>query len=269
MRSYPIVLSRRAALAGTGALVLSFSLAPPVLAQQSAQQRNGPNPPAPAPQLPGSLQVAPLLDSWIRIDPEGSITVFTGRAELGQGIKTALLQVAAEQLDADLAQLKLITADTSQTPNEGYTSGSHSMQDSGTAIMNAAAQVRQLLIEQAAQRIGSPADQMKTENAAVLAPDGRRFSYGDLVSDQLLHAQAAPQSPLKDPGSYRVMNRAIQRVDIPAKVTGGAAYVQDLRLPRMAHGRIVRPPSYGAQLTALDSGSVEKMPGVVKVVRDG
>jgi CO/xanthine dehydrogenase Mo-binding subunit len=269
MRSYPIVLSRRAALAGTGALVLSFSLAPPVLAQQSAQQRNGPNPPAPAPQLPGSLQVAPLLDSWIRIDPDGSITVFTGRAELGQGIKTALLQVAAEQLDADLAQLKLITADTSQTPNEGYTSGSHSMQDSGTAIMNAAAQVRQLLIEQAAQRIGSPADQMKTENAAVLAPDGRRFSYGDLVSDQLLHAQAAPQSPLKDPGSYRVMNRAIQRVDIPAKVTGGAAYVQDLRLPRMAHGRIVRPPSYGAQLTALDSGSVEKMPGVVKVVRDG
>jgi CO/xanthine dehydrogenase Mo-binding subunit len=110
---------------------------------------------------------------------------------------------------------------------------------------------------------------MKTENAAVLAPDGRRFSYGDLVSDQLLHAQAAPQSPLKDPDSYRVMNRAIQRVDIPAKVTGGAAYVQDLRLPRMAHGRIVRPPSYGAQLTALDSGSVEKMPGVVKVVRDG
>ena len=87
---------------------------------------------------------------------------------------------------------------------DGYSSPS-------TAIMNAAAQVRQLLIEQAAQRIGSPADQMKTENAAVLAPDGRRFSYGDLVSDQLLHAQAAPQSPLKDPGSYRVMNRAIQR----------------------------------------------------------
>ncbi len=188
---------------------------------------------------------------------------------MGQGIKTALLQVAAEQLDADLSQLKLITADTALTADEGFTAGSHSMQDSGTAIMNAAAQVRQILIAQAAQRAGVPAEQLKTEHASVIAPDGRRFGYGALVAAEMLHVQAAPQSPLKDPSAYTMMNHSVQRVDIPAKVTGGAAYVQDMRPPGMVHGRIVRPPSYGAKLTSIDTAAVEKMPGVLKVVRDG
>jgi nicotinate dehydrogenase subunit B len=265
----PIVVSRRAVLAGSGALIVCFSSVFRLFAQQQA----APNAP---PRLPGSLSVvpgfgrgSPFLDSWIRIDADGAITVFTGKAELGQGIKTALLQIAAEQLDADLGQIKLLTADTAQTPNEGYTAGSRSMEDSGTAIMNAAAQVRQILIDEATRRTGLPAEQMKTENATVLAPDGRRFGYGELVGAEMLHVQASPQSPLKDPDRYRVMNHSIQRVDIPAKVTGGVAYVQDLRLPGMVHGRIVRPPSYGAQLTSVDTGTVEKMPGVLKVVRDG
>src|SRR6202034_520727 len=127
-----------------------------------------------------SLKQSPFLDSWIRINADGTITVFTGKAELGQGIKTAILQVAAEQLDADLSQLTLITADTALTADEGYTAGSHSMQDSGTAIMHAAAQVRQLLIAEAATRAGSPAAQMTTQDASVIAPDGRRFRYGEL-----------------------------------------------------------------------------------------
>jgi CO/xanthine dehydrogenase Mo-binding subunit len=264
MSNGPTIVSRRAVLAGSGALILSFSSSAELLAQES------PAPQAPPPpQLPGSLKQAPFLDSWIRVEADGSITVFTGKAELGQGIKTALLQVAAEQLDADFGKLSLVTADTGRTANEGYTAGSHSMQDSGTAIMNAAAQVRQILIAEAAARSGLPPDQMKTENAAVVAPNGSRFAYGDLVKDQMLHVQASPQSVLKDPSQYKIMNRRIPRVDIPAKVTGGTAYVQDMRPEGMVHGRVVRPPSYGAQLIDADASAVEKMPGALKVVRDG
>jgi nicotinate dehydrogenase subunit B len=266
MNGDTIVVSRRSVLAGTGALIFSFSVLARALAQQTPGGGSGADA---APPLPGSLRANPWLDSWIRIDADGAITVFTGKAELGQGIKTALLQIAAEQLDADLGRLKLITADTALTANEGFTAGSHSVQDSGTAIMHAAAQVRQILIAEAARRAGAPPEQMKTENAAVVAPDGSRFGYGQLVATEMLHVRAASQSALKDPGSYRVMSHPVERVDIPAKVTGGAAYVQDVRLPGLAHARVVRPPSYGAQLTSVETGAVEKMPGVVKVVRDG
>jgi nicotinate dehydrogenase subunit B len=257
------VISRRAALAGSGALIVSFAAMPRLLAQQAEGQAATP------PPLPGDLKASPFLDSWIRIDADGTITVLTGKAELGQGIKTALLQVAAEELDADVNALKLVTPDTARTPNEGYTAGSHSMQDSGVAIRNAAAQVRQILIEQAAQKSGVPAEQLKTANAAVVTPDGRRFPYGELVAAELLHVQAQPQSPLKKPDAFKVMNQRVARVDIPAKVTGGEAYVQDFRPAGMVHGRVVRPPSYGAKLADVDVSGVEKMPGVIKVVRDG
>jgi nicotinate dehydrogenase subunit B len=263
------VTSRRAVLAGSGALVLSFSSAVRALAQNDVPPQPAPPPPAAAPPLPGSLKQTPHLDSWIRIDAKGAITVFTGKAELGQGIKTALMQIAAEELDVGIDRITLITADTALTPNEGYTAGSHSMQDSGTAIMNAAAQVRQLLIDEAAMRAGAAATQMKTQDAAVIAPDGRRFGYGELVSAQLLHVAATPTAPLKDPGQFKVMNRRIPRVDIPPKLTGAAAFVQDLRPDGMVHTRVVRPPSYGAKLVGVDDSAVRKMPGVVQVVRDG
>jgi nicotinate dehydrogenase subunit B len=161
------VISRRAVLAGTGTLIFSFASAAVPRAEESAQRQNRPTPKPQTPALPGSLKEAPYLDSWIRIDANGAITVFTGKAELGQGIKTALLQIAAEQLGVEINQLKLVTADTRLTPNEGYTAGSHSLQDSGTAIMNAAAQVRQVLIGEAARRAGVSPQQMKTENGAV------------------------------------------------------------------------------------------------------
>ncbi len=259
----PVMIDRRRVLAGTGALVVSFSLSDAFAQDQAAPAT------APAARPPGSLATAPYLDSWIRIDADGEITVFTGKAELGQGFKTAFQQIAAEELDVPFASLKVITADTSRTANEGYTSGSHSMQDSGTAIQYAAAQARALLVAEAARRLDLRADNFRTDTAAVIAPDGRRFAYGDLVAGGMLHVEARPTSQLKDPATFKVMGQPVRRVDIPAKVTGGAAYVQDLRLPGMVHARVVRPPSYGAQLTACETAAVEKMPGVVKVVRDG
>ncbi len=264
MRAASTVISRRSVLAGTGALVVSFSTS-----RLFAQQAAGGQQPPPNPPLPGSLKGAPYLDSWIRIGPDGNVTVFTGKAELGQGIKTALLQVAAEQLDVPFAALKIVTADTGQTANEGFTAGSHSMQDSGTAIMNAAAQARTVLIAEAAQRLGDAPDQLKTAQGVVSAPDGRQIKYGELVTDTALHVEAQPQSALKDPGTFTVMGKSVVRVDIPAKVTGGPAYVQDFRPDGMVHARVVRPPSYGARLTNVDTARIESMPGVVKVVHDG
>ena len=103
----------------------------------------------------------------------------------------------------------------------------------------------------------------------MIAPDGRRSTYGELVAADMLHVQAQPKSKLKDPAIFKVMGQSVPRVDIPAKVTGGAAYVHDMRLPGMLHARVVRPPSYGAQLTECDTSAIEKLPGVVKIVRDG
>jgi CO/xanthine dehydrogenase Mo-binding subunit len=255
----PVNLDRRQVLAGGGALVVSFSLSD-AFAQEHAA--------AGAPKPPGSLATSPYLDAWIRIDADG-ITAFTGKAELGQGFKTAFQQIAAEELDVPFEAIKVVTADTGRTANEGYTAGSHSMQDSGTAILNAAAQVRALLIAEAARRLDLPAENLRTESGSVVAPDGRRFGYGDLVAGDMLHVQAEVKSNLKDPATYKVMGQPVPRVDIPAKVTGGAAYVQDMRLPGMVHARLVRPPSYGAELTECDTSSIEKLPGVVKVVRNG
>ncbi|WP_375414483.1 molybdopterin cofactor-binding domain-containing protein [uncultured Bradyrhizobium sp.] len=255
----PVILDRRRVLAGAGALVVSFPLAKAVAQEQKA----------PEPALPGSLKQSPLLHSWIRIDAGGGITVFTGKAELGQGFKTAFQQIAAEELDVAFESLKVVTADTRLTANEGYTSGSNSMKDSGAAIRNAAAQARDLLVAEAARRLDQPIENLRTGNGEVIASDGRRLRYGELVAAELLHVQAQPTSKLKDPATFKIMGQSVRRVDIPAKVTGGAAYVQDMRLPGMVHARVVRPPSYGAQLTACDTAAVENLPGVVKVVRDG
>lgn len=250
-------ISRRAVLRGTGALLLSFSFAPHLWSQATATR------------LPGSLAKNPLLDAWIRIDADGKVTAFTGKAELGQGIRTALLQVVAEELEVPFEQVSLVTADTNRTVDEGYTAGSHSVQDSGTALRNAAAQVREILIVEAARRLKAAPDQLRAEAGAIIGPNSARITYAELVSTNLLHAEAQPTSRLKDPNFFKVMDKAVQRVDIPAKVTGGAAYVQDMRLPGMLHARVVRPPGYGAKLLQLDVSNIEKMTGVVRVVRDG
>jgi len=239
-------MNRRQFLQTGGALIVSFSI------------------PAWAQKLPGALERAPQLDSWIRIGADGSITVFTGKAELGQGVKTAILQIAAEQLAVDMGAIKLVTADTALTPNEGYTAGSNSMKDSGTAVLNAAAQAREILLAEAAKRLGAPAT---AQNGEALSADGRRIPYRQLVEGKTLSVRAAPESKLIT--SRRVMGKSVPRVDIPAKVTGGVAYVHDLRLPGMVHARVVRPASPGAQLKSVDTAAASRVPGVQKIVREG
>ncbi|HEV2530792.1 xanthine dehydrogenase family protein molybdopterin-binding subunit [Phenylobacterium sp.] len=261
--SEAVNISRRSVL-GAGGLIVAFSLAPRALAQEGG---GAPKPVAPG--LPGSLKTTPMLDAWIRVDAEG-ITVFTGKAELGQGIKTALIQVAAEELDVAPGAIRLVTADTGRTPNEGVTAGSHSLQDSGTAIQGAAANVRLLLGEAAGQKLGVAAETLTTTgDGGFKAPDGRTASYRDLAAGLSLHVAARPDVPHRPLAARRALGTNLPRVDIPAKVTGGPAYVHDLRLPGMLHARVVRGPSVGTDLNALDEAALAGLPGVVKLVRNG
>jgi CO/xanthine dehydrogenase Mo-binding subunit len=249
-------LSRRGFTAALGGIVLSFSLAPRLALGQQAN-------------LPGSLNNNRMLDAWLRISPDGSATVFTGKVELGQGIVTALAQIAAEELDLPLTRIKMISGDTGQTPNEGQTAGSQSIEASGTALRMAAAEVRAMLIDLAARRFGVAADTLQVGDGVFTAADGRRVTYGELAGETDLHREATAKIAPKPPAEHKIVGQPIPRRDIPAKVTGGAAYVQDLRLPGMLHGRVVRPPRYGAKLESFDEAAVKALPGVVAVVRDG
>src|SRR5262245_50143758 len=227
MTAHPLSISRRSLLAGGGALIVSFSLSP----RASFAQQGKP--------LPGNLRKAPFLDSWIRIGADGKITVFTGKSELGQGIKTALRQVAAEELSVKFEAIDLVTSDTAQTVDEGFTSGSQSMSDSGTAILNAAAQVRELLISLASAKLSVDSSSLKAQDGRIVAESGQSVGFGDLVAGEMLHVQAQPESKRKDPRTFSVVGQPVPRVDIPGKVTGGEAYVQDMRMPGMVHARIV------------------------------
>ncbi|MBP0588148.1 xanthine dehydrogenase family protein molybdopterin-binding subunit [Paraburkholderia sp. LEh10] len=256
----------------SGALFVAFSLvkgtnalAQEVIADEGAAVHVGKGTQA----LAGSLKTNPLLDAWIKITPEGKVTVFTGKVELGTGVRTALLQVAAEELNMAPALITFLTADTGASPDEGLTAGSHTMADSGSALLNAAAQVRGLLVDAAAKRFGVDTGALSASDAVIRTQDGRTMTYGEAVGLVDLHRSATPTSPLKDPKTFRVIGTALPRLDIPSKVTGGASYVQDMQLPGMLHARVVMPPVYDAKLITFDEAAVMKMPGVVKVVRNG
>ncbi|QXI49375.1 molybdopterin-dependent oxidoreductase [Pseudomonas anuradhapurensis] len=258
---------RRAFLQG-GSLLMAFALMPAARKALADTEVDTLGTVVLAPDLPGSLRTNPYLDAWIKVGVEG-ITVYTGKVELGTGVKTALLQIAAERLDVSPAAVTFLTADTALTPNEGYTAGSHTIFDSGTALFNAAAQVRQMLMESAARRWGVDVSSLQTGGAMITAPSGARMSYAEAVAGVDLHQYAKANSPDLPPAQFKLIGHAIPRLDIPAKVSGGAAFVQDMRLPDMLHARVIRPPRPGCTLTGFDKQAIERLPGIVKVVEDG
>jgi nicotinate dehydrogenase subunit B len=249
-------LTRRDFSAGLGGIVLAFSLTPYAGTQQP-------------PRLPGSLQTNRLLSAWLAINADGTATVFTGKVELGQGILTALAQITAEELDLPLSQVRMISGDTGRTPNEGQTAGSQSIETSGTALRFAGAEVRAILIDLAAAKLNVAADSLKVADGVITAADGRKVGYGQLAGEVDLKREATGKVRPKPPAQHRVVGQSAARIDLTAKVTGGVAFVHDLRLPGMLHGRVVRPPQYGAQLESFDDAKVRLMPGVVAIVRDG
>ena len=224
---------------------------------------------APAATLPGSLNTNRRLDAWLRVDAGGTVTVYSGKVELGQGITTALLQIAADELDVDIARIAIVSGDTSRTPDEGVTSGSLSIEQGGTAVRMAAAEARALLLDAAAAKLGVAARDLTVVDGAIAGPGDLRSSYWAVASDAMLARDASAKVAPKPAAQRKWIGKSVARRDIPAKVTGGVAYVQDLRLPGMLYGRVVRPPSYRAKLTDVDLDAARAMPGVVAVVRDG
>jgi nicotinate dehydrogenase subunit B len=253
-------LARRAFLQGSSLTVLfSLSSLLPAVAQAPARA-----------VLPGSLNGNRQLDSWLRINADGTVTMFTGKVELGQGILTALTQIVADELDVEPRRLQVVSGDTSLTPNEGVTSGSLSIQDSGTALQFACAEARSLLLGAAATRLGVDAAALQVKDGVITPASGSgRTTYWEVSGDASLRREATAKAMPKSSKQHRLVGQSMQRRDIPAKVTGGEAYVHDLRLPGMVHGRVVRSGAPRARLASVDIAGVKAMPGVLAVVRDG
>lgn len=253
-------ISRRGFLAGGSALCIGFSFgALPSLAQVR-----------PGAALPGALRTHPGVDAWLAIGTDDRVTLFTGKVEYGQGLKTALVQLAAEELDVSPAAVEVVVADTLRTPNESWTAGSRSIQDSGMSIRHAAAEARRILLDVAAGRLGVAASELQVSEGRVAHRDGRSLRYGELVTGASLQQPVTGTAPLKDRARYRLVGQSLPRVDFPPKVFGGApAFIQDLRLAGMLHARVVHPPTQAARLQSVELAPVRQMPGVQHVLHDG
>jgi CO/xanthine dehydrogenase Mo-binding subunit len=222
-----------------------------------------------APPLPANLKANPRLDRWVRFDADRAVTILSGKVEIGQGIVTAIAQVAAEELDVALERVVARPTDTSMSPNEGYTAGSMSVEMGATAMRMACAEVRKLFLEAAARRLEVSAVELTVRDGTIEVPGtDLRTSYWALAGEVSLARDATGEATPKPAASYAIVGRSAPRRDLPAKLTG-AADVHDMALPGMVHGRVLRPPSYSARLASFDAEAVRAAPGVVAVVANG
>ena len=219
-----------------------------------------------------SLAAHPQLDDWLRIQPDGRITLFSGKVELGQGIATALAQIAADELDVALGRIDVVCADTERTPDEGGTTGSRSLESSGVAIRCAAAEARQHLLSLAYEALDSltPAEQLPVRDGLISDPgSGRSISYWELQGGRLFNRRIGGSAPHKDPAAHSLVGTSAQRIDLRGKFSGGVCYVHDMTLPGMRHARVLRPPGYHARLVDFDIAAAREQPGVAAVVQNG
>ena len=259
----PTPTSRRQFLKSAGALTLSFGIPLMDVHSQSAVAQD-------KPRLAGDLQIHRKLNAWIRIDNASQmVELRIGKVELGQGILTAVAQVCADELDVDFAKIKIISGDTALVPDEGVTAGSFSMPYCATAVQAASAEVRAILLGLAETQLNQPSSQLKVQNGLIRANNGAQTSYWDLVVGESLNREATGLVKPKPFNEHRYIGRSVPRPDIQAKVLGEAIFVQELRPTGMLFGHLVRPPNHSARLQSVNLSRVEKMPGVVKVVRNG
>lgn len=219
--------------------------------------------------LPVNLQSNPRLSRWLRFSRDGYIELSPGKIEIGQGIITALAQIAADELDIDIARVRMIAATTAASPNEGVTSGSLSVEQSGSAVRYAAAQARSIYLAQAAQRLGVARESLQVDDGTIIGPGNLRTSYWELADDALLARDATPGIVPKSAAARRIAGTPVPRLDLPDKVFGRPRFVHDLSLPGLLHGRVLKPASAGAGLSALDETGARAVAGVLAVVRDG
>jgi len=217
---------------------------------------------------PGSLEKNPRLSQWVRLHRDGTVSIYSGKVEIGQGILTALAQIAAEELGLALGRIRMVAADTSMSPDEGVTSGSLSIQDSGAALRRACAQARALLLERAASRLGAALGALRVEDGSVHAA-GRSTSFWECADDALFDCDVDEAVAMRLPRDHRIVGKAAQRSDLPDKIAGRPRFIQDMALPRMLYGRVVRPSHGFAGLVSLDESKVKSMQGLTAVVREG
>lgn len=216
-----------------------------------------------------SVAAYPELDTWIRIEEDGTVLVFTGKVEIGQGIKNALARIVAEELDVPLEFVRVMNADTAVGPDEGITASSQSLQQTGPALTRAAAFARQLLFEKAADAFDCPTDRLRVSEGRIHTDDGRSVTYAKLMGGQLFETRIPEKVETKAPADYTLLGHSGPRLDLPDKLKKGGAYVADLRPPGLLFARVLRPPHLDAELLELDDAEVRKLPGVVSLVRDG
>jgi len=222
-----------------------------------------------APKLPVSLAANPKLSSWIGFSPEGRVAVSPGKVEIGQGIVTALAQIAADELDVDIARVQMVRASTAGSPNEGVTSGSLSVQQSGRAIRQACAEIRQIFLAAAAERLGVGTEVLDVDDGTISGPGNVRTSYWELAADIPLDRDATGSAAPKASARRTLAGHSVQRLDIPDKVFARPRFIQDFRPPGMLHGRVLRSELSHATLCELKEDGARSITGLVAVVRDG
>jgi nicotinate dehydrogenase subunit B len=208
------------------------------------------------------------VGAFLSIDAQGAVTVYVGKVDLGTGVRTGMVQIAADELDVPMARITVVEGDTALTPDQGVTYGSLSIQNGGVQLRAACATARRELVRRAAERLRADTASLRVEDGVVIGAQGR-VSYAELVGGQALSLKVDANVPIKPPEARRIVGRAVPRVDIPDKVFGRFRYVYDVRREGMLHGRTVFPPALGATVETVDEASVRGIPGVVKVVREG
>jgi CO/xanthine dehydrogenase Mo-binding subunit len=216
--------------------------------------------------LPASLKANPRLSSWFAFPEEGVVLLSPGKVEIGQGILTALAQIAAEELEVSPGRVRVKPVVTGESPDEQVTAGSLSVQDSGAAIRHAAAEIRTICLSVAAQRSGVPKEAIRIEDGVFLGPAGPLGSYWTIAEAALSGAEATPGERARPASSRRVVGASLPRLDLPDKVFGRPRFLHDIRLPGMLHARMVRPPAARARLLSIAEGT---LPEGARLVRNG
>ena len=264
-------ISRRDLLKSTGVLIVGFSFfgtASRVLAQGEGLSVDGMDP--------------TVLDSWMAISKDGTVTVFTGKVELGTGVVTALAQIVAEELDVSFKKVYMDSGDTDKAVDQGVTAAARTVERGGVQLRQASAAARQELLKLASARLDSPVDMLTVTDGvvSVVGSPSKKIAYGDLLGGKRFNIRitaagvgwdmkVAPEVPAKNPKDYKIVGKSIPRVDLPEKFTGEFVYSQDTSVPGMLHGRVVRPATSLSAPASVDESSIQNIPGVVKVVREG
>lgn len=224
---------------------------------------------SPPVRLPGNLNVNRRLSQWLKFSADGTVTISPGKVEIGQGIHTALAQIVADELDIAIGRVRVTQPSTARSANEGVTSGSLSVQDSGGALRQASAEARAIYLAAAAQRLGVDASSLSIDDGTIAGPGNLGTSYWELADDGLLVHEATGVAKPKPSSGRRIAGTTAGRIDVPDKVFGTPRFVHDIAMPGLVHGRVLRPPGTNATLANLDESAARALPGVLAVVRDG